>query len=245
MDAPQAGRRALRGSGTLVEKVSASIRQAIVAGIHKTGDRLPSEARLTEEHGVSRTVVREAIAALRSEGLVEARQGAGVFVLEAATEPTLPFRSLDNAAISSVIEILELRTAVEVEAAGLAAVRRSPANEEAIFQAFRTLQRAIDTGQATTEADFALHLAIAQATNNPRFTEFLQMIGSNAIPRIALQASDDAPATRAYMDRLQEEHAAIVTAIADGDEQAARDAMRRHLKGSQGRYRSLLRNLAA
>src|SRR5690554_5593541 len=108
-------------TGTLVVQVSGSLREAILAGEYKPGDKLPSEARLTEKHGVSRTVVREAIAALRADGLVEPRRGAGVFVLEALSPPSLPFQNVDHARISSIIEMLELRSAVETEAAALAA----------------------------------------------------------------------------------------------------------------------------
>ena len=100
-----------------------------MGGQFPPGSRLPSEAQLTEAHGVSRTVVREAIAALRADRLVEARQGAGVFVLEAEVPAPTPLflRNIDHERVSSMIELLELRTAVEVEAAGLAALRRSPA----------------------------------------------------------------------------------------------------------------------
>lgn len=119
--------------GNLVVQVSAELRQSIQSGSVKAGDKLPSEAKLTEAFGVSRTVIREAIAALRADGLVEARQGAGVFVREAPPQEALPFQDLDYNRISSVIELLELRTGVEVEAAGLAAVRRSPQQEEAII----------------------------------------------------------------------------------------------------------------
>ncbi|NIB59842.1 FadR/GntR family transcriptional regulator, partial [Agrobacterium tumefaciens] len=115
---------------TLVVKVSEELRSQIAKGRYKTGDRLPSEAQLTQEFGVSRTVVREAIASLRSDGLVEPRQGAGVFVLEPAPVERRPFHNVDLARVSSLIEMLELRTAVEGDAAGLAAIRRSPAQEE-------------------------------------------------------------------------------------------------------------------
>lgn len=91
------------------------------------------------------------------------------------------------------------------------------------------------------EADFALHLAIAEATNNPRFGDFLSMIGSNLIPRKVLTESDSEPVPREYLDVISAEHHKIVNAILDGDEEAARAAMRQHLKGSQARYRALLR----
>ena len=76
---------------------------------------------------MSRTVVREAIASLRADRLVEAKQGAGVFVLEpqaVVQSPLLSLQNIDPERVSSMIEVLELRTAVEVEAAGLAALRR-------------------------------------------------------------------------------------------------------------------------
>src|SRR3954468_11749941 len=104
-----------KGSGTLVFQLSETLRQAIAGGQYAPGARLPSEAQLTEAHGVSRTVVREAIAALRADRLVEARQGAGVFVLEpqASARPTmLSLNNIDLARVSSMIELLELRAAV-------------------------------------------------------------------------------------------------------------------------------------
>ncbi|WP_435169003.1 FadR/GntR family transcriptional regulator [Falsirhodobacter sp. 1013] len=227
-------------TGNLVARVSEALRAEITEGRLKPGDRLPSEARLTEAHGVSRTVVREAIAALRADRLVEARQGAGVFVLEAPMPEKAPFQNIDYVRLSSMIEMLELRTAVEMEAAGLAATRRSAQQEERIIDAYRAVSAAIAAGEPTTAADYDLHLAIAEATNNPRFPEFLAMVGGNVIPRQALQNAGDA-APQPYLVQIQEEHDRIVTAILAGDEEGARRAMRVHLRGAQARYRVLLR----
>lgn len=227
-------------TGTLVTRVSDKLRQAIQAGEFRPGEKLPSEAKLTEAHGVSRTVIREAIAALRSDGLVEARQGAGVFVLETSQPEIMPFQNLDFARISSVIELLELRTAVEVEAAALAAIRRSPQQEERIITCHRAVQASLEAGEPTPEADFALHLAIADAANNPRFREFLAMIGNGVIPRAALQPGADV-SSDIYIAQLHKEHGQIVDAISNGDDAEAREAMRRHLRGSQNRYRAILR----
>ncbi|MFK0386572.1 MULTISPECIES: FadR/GntR family transcriptional regulator [Rhizobium/Agrobacterium group] len=227
---------------TLVVKVSDELRSQIVKGRYKTGDRLPSEAQLTQEFGVSRTVVREAIAALRSDGLVEPRQGAGVFVLEPPAAERRPFDNVDLARVSSLIEMLELRTAVEGDAAGLAAVRRSPAQEEKIIEAFDAFRSSAAKGSPTAEADFAFHLAIANAANNPRFSEFLEVLGATLIPRRAV-SKDGAEKVLSPEDleRLVGEHEAILIAIQDGDEEAARAAMRLHLKNSQMRYRAMLR----
>ncbi|MFG1364147.1 FadR/GntR family transcriptional regulator [Xanthobacter versatilis] len=231
-----------RAAGTLVAQVSDALRQMILSGEFPPGAKLPSEAQLTQAHGVSRTVVREAVAALRSDGLVEARQGAGVFVLDhATTTPLLSFQNVDGARVSSTIELLELRTGVEVEAAGLAAARRSPAQEEVIFERHFAVRTALDEGRSTVEADLALHLAIADATNNPRFREFLAMIGRDAIPRAVLEGEGQSvERVSSYIKMIDEEHQRIVVAISRGDEDAAREAMRVHLRGSQARYRTLL-----
>ncbi len=233
-DRPATGR-------TLVETVREKLRTQIGSGAYPPGTRLPSEAQMTREFDVSRTVIREAVASLRADGLVEPRQGAGVFVQVPPAPVSPPFRNMDFARISSMIEMLELRTAVEVEAAGLAAHRRSPAQEEEIIRCMREVETAAKAGQPTMEADFALHLTIARATNNPRFAEFLSMIGSSLIPRKALADDDAEPVAPEYLEVILSEHESIVSAILNGDEDAGREAMRRHLKSSQSRYRALLR----
>ena len=233
--------RTARGVESLVERVSDTLRQAVLSGQFPPGSKLPSEAQLTLTHGVSRTVVREAIAALRADRLVETRQGAGVFVLAVPPRPPVSLQGIDPERVSSTIELLELRTGVEVEAAGLAALRRSPAQEEAILDRHVAVHKAQEAGRPTSEADFALHLAIAEATNNPQFHKFLTLLGENAIPRAAL-SGDGLEKDSAYLKLLYEEHSRIVVAISNGDETAAREAMRAHLRGSQARYRALLRD---
>lgn len=236
-----AGRARAKGEGTLASQVGDALRRRILAGEYAPGARLPSEAKLTEAYGVSRTVVREAMAALRADGLVDARQGAGIFVLDPPPPPIFSPQALDPARISSTIEILELRTGVEVEAAGLAALRRSPAQEEMILERHDAVRASLAAGLPTAEADFALHLAIAEATNNPRFREFLEALGEGVIPRAALKAEGEGE-TASYIAGLDEEHGRIVAAISNGDEEAARAAMRAHLRGGQARYRALLRS---
>ena len=231
-----------RNTRNLVETVREGLRAEIASEGVKAGDRLPSEARLTERFGVSRTVVREAIASLRADGLVAARQGAGVFVLEPSPAPVQPFQSVDPDRISHMIELLELRATVEIEAARLAAIRRSPAQEEEILQRMHAIEALTADGAPTTEADFAYHLAIADATNNPRFGEFLRIMGRSMIPRVALQKDGTERSDPAYLAQIAAEHRAIADAISNRDDAAASEAMRTHLKGSEQRYRALLRH---
>ena len=240
-DSPTAPAARRRKTRNLVEAVREGLRKEILSGAVTPGEKLPSEAQLTARFGVSRTVVREAIASLRVDGMVEARQGAGVFVLKYAAPSAPPFDNLDVEKISHMIEMLELRSSVEIEAAGLAAARCSAAQEEEIMQRLLAVEALSAEGHATVEADLNLHLAIADATNNRRFRDFLEMLGRNMIPRTALQRSDKEAAPPAYMAQIAAEHRAIFNAIAARDEDGARAAMRTHLKGSLQRYRGLLR----
>lgn len=229
-------------TGSLVARVEESLRQAIENGTYAPGSRLPSEIELTETHGVSRTVIREAVTALRCDGLVDVRHGAGIFVLQPRPPgPSSP--KLDRARLSSDLEVLEVRTPLEIEAAGLAAQRRSPAQEEAIFACHARVLQCIEAEQSIRDADLALHMAIAEATNNPLFTQVLEMHGPAAIPQSKVVAEDRSAEQTAYRQLIHREHEAVVLAISDRDEKAARAAMQAHLRGSQLRYRDMLRDL--
>lgn len=227
----------------LTHRVIAELRQKIVSGALKPGDKLPTEPALIRHFGVSRTVIREAIAGLRADGLVEPRQGVGVFVLEApASNSELPLLTLPTRKISDIIESLELRTAVEVEAAGLAAVRCSPAQEAEIHSRLKDFEARVKAGDATDAEDFAFHVAVAEAANNQQFKEFLAFLGRRTIPRSQLRrAVGDSVRPLASDEKLYREHCAIFEAILARDPAAARDAMRRHLAGSMDRYRALMR----
>jgi DNA-binding FadR family transcriptional regulator len=227
---------------SLASRISSALRHDLISGVFRPGDRLPSESTLTREYSVSRTVVREAIAILRADGLVEARKGAGVFALEMRREPERPFNDLATQRISSVIELLELRTVFEVESAALAALRRSAAQIEEILDAHRIVRQCLEDGAPTRDADFNLHFAIAEATQNRRFPEFLQLIRTGIIPRGDLQGEAPGSRPKDYNLHLQEEHGLIVDAIIEGDADAARSHMKAHLRGSLERYKALLRS---
>lgn len=229
------------GRRNLVGMVSEKLRELILGGELYPGDKLPSEAGLTERYNVSRTVIREAVASLRADGLVEARHGVGIFVLSTHPQASPMFQPFETARISSVIEALELRTAVEIEAAGLAATRRSPAQEQAILERYDDLDALIAAGQPTTAADFELHLAIADATNNPRFREFLEVMGRHAIPRASLRDENSEPTPGGYLKQIQAEHKTIADAISVQNPDAAKEGIRTHLQGSLQRYRNLIR----
>jgi len=195
---------------------------------------------LTAALGVSRTVLREAVAALRAEGLVETRQGVGAFV--ARDVQRRPFRIDPDGlrSIGEVVHVMELRTGIEVEAAGIAAERANATSRQRIAQAIKAIDAALGRGDTAVAEDFGFHQAIAQATGNPHFTRFLEFLGRFLIPRqsvrVGLKTGQD---LRTYLQRIQAEHRAIAAAISAGQVAAARQTMRRHLQGSRQRYQRL------
>jgi GntR family transcriptional regulator, transcriptional repressor for pyruvate dehydrogenase complex len=225
----------------LAERVVSALREQLRSGALKAGQKLPTEQQLTATFGVSRTVVREAIAALAADGLVEPRQGAGVFVRE---HPATAFGSLVadmDSKDSIALNVLEVRLALEIESAGLAALRRSASQEAAIQEAFFEFERLLRKGEPTGPADLAFHRAIASATGNPFYVEMLDVLGRRAIPcDVTSPWATEITLSVEYQEGLQREHLAILNAISAGDAEAARDAMRTHLARSQQRYRERL-----
>jgi GntR family transcriptional repressor for pyruvate dehydrogenase complex len=221
----------------LSEHVVSALRDQILGGQIAPGQKLPTEGQMTETFGVSRTVIREAVASLAADGLVEARQGAGVFVLD---HPTLTFGSFNQEIkkVSQAINVLEVRMGIEIESAGLASVRRNAAQEARIQEAFFEFERLLNLGEPTGKADFAFHIEIAGATNNPFYVEILEALGDRTIPcdRTSPWYSPEV-LTIDYLTGLQREHLAILKAISAGDPIAAREAMRAHLQAAQNRYR--------
>lgn len=224
---------------TLTERVSVVLRERISAGEFPVGEKLPKEKDLIAELEVSRTVVREALAQLSAEGLIDIRHGVGVFVLNPAQVGDA-FLAEDFGRTSAILDLFELRRGVEIEAAGLAALRRSPAQEGSIREAYQTLKAASERGEAAPELDLELHRAIARGTNNQFFVEFLDFLADRAVARAVEAGYGGDQALRLdRMEQLQSEHRAIVEAISVQDEQLARTAMRTHLMASEDRFRAL------
>jgi len=190
--------------------------------------------------GVSRTVVREAVAALRARGLVITRQGAGAFVDRDTGRQPYVIDPDGLGSLNSVLDILELRMAVESEAAAIASERATNAQIRAIREAQRVFSRAIANGERAIKEDFAFHQAIALATQNNRFVEFLEFLGRLIIPRQSIRSFEGNPdSLRKYLGRIEQEHEAILLAIAAHLPKKAREAMRGHLLKSRERYREL------
>jgi DNA-binding FadR family transcriptional regulator len=219
----------------LTHGLIAQITADITSGRLKPGSRLPTEQELIAATGVSRTVVREAVAALRANGLVVTRQGVGAFVAETVRRPfRIEFDELRS--LREVLEVMELRTGIEIEAAGLAAERATPAQLRRITECFEELGAVVRRGESAVDQDYAFHCSIAEATGNPQFKRLLEYLGRFMIPRHTIKGGPGLTPDRAYLEKVQVEHRDIITAIRQGAIPQARAAMRRHLLNSRKRY---------
>ena len=230
----------------LSDQVVETLRAELREGKFRPGARMQTEAQMTVTFGVSRTVVREALATLAADGLVGARQGAGVFVL-AHPSTSLGSLSLDIDSKDSIaLNVLEVRLALEVEGAGLAALRRSEAHLAAMHEACFEFERLIELDKPAGPADLAFHRAIASATGNQIYVEMLDVLGRRAIPcDVTSPFGTDGALSAQYQISLQREHLTILKAISAADAGASRDAMRSHLSRSQQRYRDRLKKRQA
>lgn len=224
---------------SLSAQLAKDLKERIVCGDLKPGDKLPSEHEMVASYGISRTVVREAVSSLKSAGLVVARQGIGVFVLEPSAAAPFRIDAAELSTVKEVISLLELRISLESEAAALAAIRRSDEQVDKLREALEVMTRGIDAHEDAIDVDFRFHQEIAQATGNRYFMELFDYLGMMAIPRARIGVyKADTDARTAYLQNVNREHHAIFQAIAKRDPEAARAAMRLHLGNSRERLQA-------
>jgi GntR family transcriptional repressor for pyruvate dehydrogenase complex len=224
----------VRVKESLAQRVVDGLKDRILAGSLVPGSKVPSEAELIAEYGVSRTVVREAVSRLQAEGLVETFQGRGSFVL-AVPEPST--FSLESSAIRTqhdVLAMVDFRLGVECEAAALAAARVTPATARAIDEAHRRF--GVDDDEGAVEVDFAFHRAVAAATGNRFYLELLDALGPMMILLPRTRLGEEYSMTDAtHVDRVRREHEQVAAAVLAGDAETARAAMRVHLGNTRRR----------
>jgi len=224
---PEAARGQALVTERLSDRLAARIAEQIDGGALKAGDRLPTEQQLAGAYGVSRTVVREAVHQLRSQGLLRSRQGSGVFVTTPPAHRALAFDPKVLESMDAVVQMVELRRVIEGEMAALAARRATRAQVAALRRALLAIDTATDCGELGVEQDLAFHRAIGEATGNPQFVRLLAIL--EAYVRDAMTVIKGYESMRAdFMDQVRREHRAIVDAVAAGDEKGARRAATQH-----------------
>ncbi len=234
----------MRRRETLSGKLIRTISERIATGQYRVGERLPSEQDMIEEFGVSRTVVREAIANLKANGCVNTIQGLGAFVMQTEKQNAFQIEEATNLSVAQeMIKVLELRFALEAESVALAAQRRTDAHLQNMRASLDTLRGAVAAGEFSTEvgekaaeADISFHRAIAEATGNMHFLRLFNYLGEYMVSRSRLQTFKfGGGPVKEYLERTIMEHERIYQAIEAQDTETARAAMRLHLAGSRDR----------
>lgn len=199
----------------------------IVNGDVADGDRLPSEAEIGKMFGASRPVVRQALMQLQVDGLVYARKGAGTFVRMRPPARLPDF--VEPADVASYLRSFEIRSALESEAARLAAMRRTRDHLDAIQDAARALGEAITRKETGHLEDFGFHMAIAEATDNELFVRVLDELADIMRGSMAMGLSLTRTGSDLRRSQVLREHWQIADAIAAQDAEAAALCMRFHL----------------
>jgi DNA-binding FadR family transcriptional regulator len=214
-------------------RIAAEIAREINDSKLGPGDRLPTEHVLAKTFGVSRSVIREAIAQLRNEGFVETRQGVGAFVTDPRQRLSIRIERSRLNDPENFRDLFQLRMPMEIEAAGLAALHRNPQQLARLAAALEKMRTTDDWSTEGVAADLDFHRILAEATQNEYFLMFLGFIAERISSAINIAFS------RAIFGEILEvtiaEHVAIFEAIERADATAAKDAMRKHLLGAASR----------
>lgn len=224
------------GVGSLPDRIYARVVEAILRGDFAPHNKLPTEGALSSQFGVSRPTVREALARLRSDGIIDSRRGAGSKVVRVPGAPgtaavvTTPIKSL-----ADIERYYAFRSCIEMGAAAGAAEFRDADDLKALHAAFDALNAAMEGGQSGAEEDVRFHLAIARASHNPFF---VATINTSVAPirqfiELARNVTDKKSPTR--VRTTQAEHQAIVDAIVRRAPAEAAEAIRIHILNAKRR----------
>lgn len=216
----------------LYERVVEKVLELISSGAWKPGFRLPAERELSEAFGVSRTVVREAVKALEARGVLESSTGSGVSVrlvdFNMVSQSLQTYMQLSNQ-VDFEIRLNEVRQVLEVEMVALAASRITAEQRKQLRQICNEMRVEGHTSKHMAELDFRLHVTLAEATQNELFKVLLAPLINQLRDQIILTWEDFPRPVNVVLDQ----HEAIVNAVENGDADAARQAMIKHLAFSR------------
>ena len=221
------------GAGSLPDRIYARVVEAILRGDFAPHNKLPTEEALSAQFGVSRPTVREALARLRSDGIIDSRRGAGSTVIRAPGTPVVaatPVKSL-----ADIERYYAFRSCVEMGAAAGAAEFRDADDLEALQQAFEALNNAMEGGESGADEDVRFHLAIARASHNPFFVTTIDTTVAPIRQFIELARNATDKKSLARVRTTQAEHQAIVDAIVRRSPGDAAEAIRIHILNAKRR----------
>ena len=218
----------------LSDRLALRLSEQIGSGALRPGDRLPTEQQLASTHGVSRTVVREAVHQLKSRALVRSRQGSGMYVAVPPEHQPLAFDPSVLESVQAVVHVVEVRRVLEAEIAALAAQRATRSQVATLRRALKAIDIAVAAGGDGVAEDLAFHRAIGEATGNPQFTLLLGFLEQYLREGMRITRSNEAR-RQDFMNEVRVEHRAIVEAIAARDAAGARRRVLEHLTRSEQR----------
>lgn len=221
---------------SLAEVAHSQMLALIGDGSWSPRSRLPSETELARRFGMSRPVIRQALAKLRDAGLIQSRQGSGSFVIGPPEAVEQPPERVAFPAIGSIADItafVSFREGMEGEIAATAALNRSQADLSAILGVLGRFREKRALGERPQD-DFAFHLAIAEATGNPFYVNSLSSLREQMMMGMGLLWNFSADSAD-FRGVVAGHHEAIYDAIRRQDAEAARDAMRQHLRWASAR----------
>ncbi|MGA8943759.1 MAG: FadR/GntR family transcriptional regulator [Thermoactinomyces sp.] len=213
------------------DEVADYLKEQIMNGTYKPGDRLPSLRELSELLGVGQSTVREAVSSLKTMGLVTIRHGEGTFVTRFDPEEIMSgFEQIRPVTQQDILALLEARKIIETGIAHLAADRRSEEDLKRIEEALKEMEQAVAKEELGDRADFQFHYEIARSCHNPILEYMMQSI-SETMGNSLKASREKMFQTKGIPEQLLAEHRNIFEAIADKNSKKAEEAMLYHLLG--------------
>ncbi|QCG67296.1 FadR/GntR family transcriptional regulator [Pseudomonas veronii] len=219
---------------SLVVRVVSAIRAEIDSGQLAPESRLPTEQQLAEQLNVSRSVVREAIAQLKADGVLTAKRGLGSFISQTPAGTVFRFPE-KNGRRPDLAQMFEVRLWIETQAASIAAQRRDADDLQRMQKALQEMHDQRADFEAAALADVEFHRAIAEASKNDYFVAFHDFLRSQLASARKTAWENSASRFASGSADATQEHQALYQAIADGDAQAAAANAEAHLRAAAKR----------
>lgn len=218
---------------SLADQVFDQLLTQIVEEKYPVNSRLPSEQALAQSFGVSRPVLRTALARLRTDGIIQSRRGSGNYIRRRPDRQVVSFVPLGS--IADIQRCYEFRVDVEGAAAAWAARRRDAEDLKQIENAFQILESSYIQQELGIDADQKLHLAIARASKNRFFVSVLEALGPQISFGVKLSRSLTLLDVPSRQELVLAEHRAVLDAIRKEQPDAAQEAMQKHITAAKNR----------
>ncbi|MDR6551955.1 FadR/GntR family transcriptional regulator [Paenibacillus qinlingensis] len=213
------------------DEIAQQIKEMIVQGQLKMGDKLPSTKELSERFGVGRSTMREALSALKAMGLIEIRQGGASRVIrDAPSEVTLPEWTSLRMNRTTLLELMEVRQSLEISIASIAARKRTPEDLAQLQRIMQDMGSSVGNDAEGERTDLGFHQLLVQATHNSIMEQTFESIRNAMEMMIRDIRRAELYANQEVAVKLLKEHKVIYEAIVSGDPVLASAAMREHLE---------------